>query len=321
MVSMIHQHDDVITRHTDREGTPLVCTASDDSSVYIQSMIIRNRPPNDPTKLYALLEQTNFFSSPPEDYDEWHLIRPAEEWWLAYCKNFTGEQLRNEKFREINNDLKDYLVALQSTRETHIEILDVKVAQPKLSPTVEQNLAAIAEHTSAYRAAQGRQKLELLERETENKKKMQGTELLNKQKVASAESRKTTSAIEYQSEIQKETASAKIAKIQYDSESARILAIAEANKLASMMQNDVDAHRVQTVHGGDSRKFVEEVSSKNFLLAMERSNSSMVVGNGIPKILHSHSHPIGTGWGSSLSSVAILLIFVTAVCTSYFIIL
>lgn len=284
--------DDVVKRHFEREQKQLVCTASNDESVYLDYMYIRNRAPYDPndhSKLYNVLSTANFYAHPREDYDEWLIIRPAEEWWLEYCKQYTGMQLRNEKYSEINDNLKRHLIQIQKEKETHIDILDVQIAQPRLSPQVESHLANIAEYSSAYRAAEGKQKLDLLEKETETKKKMKETELQNQQEVASAESKKITSAIEYKSKIQKETAAAEIEKIKFDSESARILTIAEANKLAAMKQNEVDADRVQNVFGGDATLLVQEQSAKQFSIAMEHSKSNIIIGNKIPSVFNPYT--------------------------------
>lgn len=291
LVNVHAQIDDVVERYKKRnKGNKLVCIASDDESVYLDYMHIRNRAPYDPkdhTKLYKVLSTANFYSNPPKDYDEWLIIRPAEEWWLEYCKKYTGMQLRNEKYSEINDQLKKYLI--DRLKDTGITIMDVHFAQPRLSPQVERNLANIAEHSSAYRAAQGKQKLELLEKETESKKKMKDTELQNQQKISSAESQRKTAEIEFKSEIQKEKSAAEIQKIQYDAESARILAIAEANKLAALKQNEVDAYRVKHVFGGNSALLVQEQSAKEFSKAMKYSKSNIIIGNKIPSAFNPYT--------------------------------
>ena len=67
------------------------------------------------------------------------------------------------------------------------------------------------------------------------------------------------------------------------------MAIAEANKLAALKQNEVDAYRVKHVFGGNSALLVQEQSAKEFSKAMKYSKSNIIIGNKIPSAFNPYT--------------------------------
>ena len=160
-------------------------------------------------------------------YDRALIYDPVINYVKEICSEYTGEQLRSDNYKDLNEMIKDYLTKYQSKRvelngkDTGLKILKVFVEIPRLSPEVEKNYQDIAKHKTAEQAEQARQKSVLKQKETENK--VEELEAIKRLAVASTKNRQ---------DIEETEAGAKIEKIKADSDATKVRIAADAESYA-----------------------------------------------------------------------------------------
>ena len=144
------------------------------------------------------------------------------------CSEYTGEQLRHDNYKSLNEMVKVYLESFQQNRpeldgeSTGIKILRVFVEIPRLAPEVEANYQEIAVQKTAKQAEAYRQETEMKRKETAN--------ILEKME---AEKIRAVAATQNEQSLEKEEADAEKSKIKADSEAKQIMIIADANSYAN----------------------------------------------------------------------------------------
>lgn len=160
-------------------------------------------------------------------YDRALIYDPVINYVKEICSEYTGEQLRSDNYKDLNEMIKDYLTKYQSKRvelngkDTGLKILKVFVEIPRLSPEVEKNYQDIAKHKTAEQAEQARQKSVLKQKETENK--VEELEAIKRLAVASTKNRQ---------DIEETEAGAKMEKIKADSDATKVRIAADAESYA-----------------------------------------------------------------------------------------
>lgn len=158
-------------------------------------------------------------------YDTSLIYDPVINYVKETCSEYTGEQLRSDNYKDLNEMIKLYLEQFQIKRpelngeSTGLVILKVFVEIPKLSDEVEKNYQEIAIQKTAKQSEEYRQETELKKKETSNKI----DEL-------EANKRLSVSSIENKINVEKNEASSKISKItaESDAEQKRIQADADS---------------------------------------------------------------------------------------------
>ena len=189
---------------------PIECHAKDRQKVTFPFIQVWNQLPKD--RVYDVL-RTFEKRNQKLTYDQALIFDPVTNYIKEICSDYTGDQLRSENYKHLNEMVKDYLQDFQLNRpelngaSTGLVILKVFVEIPRLSPEVERNHQEIATQKTAKEAEEFRQLTQLKEKETRNK-----VELLEAEKV------RDVSAVENDQKVRKEEAQAKVAKVRADSE-------------------------------------------------------------------------------------------------------
>ena len=186
------------------------CVSSDKQVVHFTKIMVWNQLPAE--KTYEVLKK---YDKPKLgiSYDRSLIVEPTITLIKEKCSEFTAEELRSDKYKQLNEMIMDYLVEYQKNRpelqgqSTGVKILKVFVEIPHLSDEVERNYAKIAIEKTAKQAEAYRQETEKKKKETENM--LDELEALKKLAVAATENRQA---------IEKEEADAKKAKIQAESD-------------------------------------------------------------------------------------------------------
>ena len=186
------------------------CLAKDRQKVTFPFIQVWNQLPKD--RVYDVL-RTFEKRHQKLTYDQALIFDPVTNYIKEICSDYTGDQLRSENYKHLNEMVKDYLQDFQLNRpelngaSTGLVILKVFVEIPRLSPEVERNHQEIATQKTAKEAEEFRQLTQLKEKETRNK-----VEILEAEKV------RDVSAVQNESKVRKEEAEAKVAKVRADSE-------------------------------------------------------------------------------------------------------
>ena len=189
---------------------PIECLAKDRQKVTFPFIQVWNQLPKD--RVYDVL-RTFEKRNQKLTYDQALIFDPVTNYIKEICSDYTGDQLRSENYKHLNEMVKDYLQDFQLNRpelngaSTGLVILKVFVEIPRLSPEVERNHQEIATQKTAKEAEEFRQLTQLKEKETRNK-----VEILEAEKV------RDVSAVQNESKVRKEEAEAKVAKVRADSE-------------------------------------------------------------------------------------------------------
>jgi hypothetical protein len=161
-------------------------------------------------------------------YDKSLIYDPVINYIKETCSDYTGEQLRSDNYKLLNEMVKTELESFQHDRpelnggSTGLRVLKVFVEIPKLSDAVEKNYQEIAIHKTATQAEAYRQETELKKKET-----------LNKLDELDAEKKKTVASTKNKQEIEANEAKAKMAKITADSEAEQKRINADAESYVS----------------------------------------------------------------------------------------
>lgn len=175
------------------------CVAKDDQIVTFPRIDITNQLPVEHV-IKVLSKFEKFYDNSPVEYDKPLIIDETINFMKELCTTMTGEDLRKEKYNQLNEMLFDHLSNFQKNRieldgqETGINILRVFVETPTLDEQVEKNRREIAIQKTAKQAEEYRQLTELKKKETSNKleeldaqKKKAIEDTLNEQKIAAQE--------------------------------------------------------------------------------------------------------------------------------------
>ena len=192
---------------------PIECLAKDRQKVTFPFIQVWNQLPKD--RVYDVL-RTFEKRNQKLTYDQALIFDPVTNYIKEICSDYTGDQLRSENYKHLNEMVKDYLQDFQLNRpelngaSTGLVILKVFVEIPRLSPEVERNHQEIATQKTAKEAEEFRQLTQLKEKETRNK-----VERLEAEKV------RDVSAVMNDQKVRKEEAEAKVAKVRADSEAEK----------------------------------------------------------------------------------------------------
>ena len=192
---------------------PIECLAKDRQKVTFPFIQVWNQLPKD--RVYDVL-RTFEKRNQKLTYDQALIFDPVTNYIKEICSDYTGDQLRSENYKHLNEMVKDYLQDFQLNRpelngaSTGLVILKVFVEIPRLSTEVERNHQEIATQKTAKEAEEFRQLTQLKEKETRNK-----VELLEAEKV------RDVSAVMNDQKVRKEEAEAKVAKVRADSEAEK----------------------------------------------------------------------------------------------------
>lgn len=190
--------------------SPIKCVSRDKQLVIFPSIEVWNQLPySDVYKVLKTFEK----KEKGIPYDKSLIYDPVINYIKETCSDYTGEQLRSDNYKSLNEMLKTELETFQHNRpelnggSTGLRILKVFVEIPKLSDAVEKNYQEIAIHKTATQAEGYRQQTELKKKETSNK-----LEELDADKT------KTVASTKNKQEIEANEAKAKMAKITAESE-------------------------------------------------------------------------------------------------------
>jgi len=161
-------------------------------------------------------------------YDRALIYDPVINYVKEICSEYTGEQLRSDNYKDLNEMIKTFLTEYQMKRpelngkDTGLKILKVFVEIPRLSLEVEKNYQDIAKHKTAEQAEHARQKSVLKQKETNNK--VEEFEAIKQLAVASTKNRQ---------DIEEAEAGAKMEKIKSESDADKIRIAADAESYAA----------------------------------------------------------------------------------------
>jgi hypothetical protein len=216
------------------------CVTKDKQKAIFPSVMVWNRLPKD--KVYGVLSVfEKFYSNPSVPYDRAIIYDPVINFVKEVCSEYTGEELRSDNYKDLNEMIMSYLVNFQKSRpemnsvlndtSTGLDILKVFVEIPKLSDEVEKNYQEIAAQKSATLAEEYRQKTELKKRETENKLDFLDAE--KNRKVAEEKNKESEECAESESKIRKIKAESDATKkrIESDANSYALSKLSSDNKL------------------------------------------------------------------------------------------
>jgi len=216
-----------VTSQKDTIG-PIQCISSDKQSVTFPSVQVWNQLPSDHVYKVLKIFQKKSQNIP---YDQPLIFDPVNNYIKETCSEYTGEQLRSDNYKSLNEMIKQYLEDFQKNRpelngeSTGIKILKVFVEIPRLAPEVERNYQEIAVQKTAKQAEAYRQETEMKKKETSNK--LQQLEAKMKLEVAATENKQS---------IEKNEADAKISKIKAESEAEQKRIKADADSYANHKQ-------------------------------------------------------------------------------------
>lgn len=218
------------------------CVTKDKQKAVFPSIKVWNRLPKD--KVYGVLSVfEKFYSNPQVPYDRAIIYDPVINFVKEVCSDYTGEQIRSDNYKDLNEMIMNHLVEFQKSRpemsivsggtnnSTGLDILKVFVEIPKLSDEVEKNYQEIAAQKSATLAEEYRQKTELKKKETENKLEVLDAE--KNRKVAEEKNKQSEDKAESESKIVKINAESDATKKRIDSDanSYALSKLATDNKL------------------------------------------------------------------------------------------
>lgn len=213
-----------VTSQKDTIG-PIECISSDKQSVTFPSVQVWNQLPAEHVfKVLKVFQKRN--QNIP--YDKSLIFDPVNNYIKETCSEYTGEQLRSDNYKSLNEMIKNHLENFQQSRPelndqpTGIKILKVFVEIPRLAPDVERNYQEIAVQKTAKQAEGYRQETEMKKKETSNK--LEQLEAEKKLIVASTENKQS---------IEKNEADAKILKIKAESEAEQKRIRADADSYAN----------------------------------------------------------------------------------------
>lgn len=210
-----------VTSQKDTIG-PIECVSKDKQRVIFPSVQVWNQlPKKDVYKVLKTFEKRDQGIL----YDKPLIFDPIINYIKETCSDYTGEQLRSDNYKLLNEMVKTYLESSQHNRpeldggSTGLRILKVFVEIPRLSSEVEKNYQEIAVQKTAKQAEAYRQETELKKKETSNK--LEELDAEKKRSIASTKNKQ---------EIEANEAKAKMAKITSESEAdqKRINADAES---------------------------------------------------------------------------------------------
>ena len=216
-----------VTSQKDTIG-PIQCISSDKQSVTFPSVQVWNQLPNNHVYKVLKIFQKKSQNIP---YDQPLIFDPVNNYIKETCSEYTGEQLRSDNYKSLNEMVKQYLEDFQKNRlelngeSTGIKILKVFVEIPRLAPEVERNYQEIAVQKTAKQAEAYRQETEMKKKETSNK--LEQLEAKKKLEVAATENKQA---------IEKNEADAKISKIKAESEAEQKRIKADADSYANHKQ-------------------------------------------------------------------------------------
>ena len=216
-----------VTSQKDTIG-PIQCISSDKQSVTFPSVQVWNQLPSNHVYKVLKIFQKKSQNIP---YDQPLIFDPVNNYIKETCSEYTGEQLRSDNYKSLNEMIKQYLEDFQKNRpelngeSTGIKILKVFVEIPRLAPEVERNYQEIAVQKTAKQAEAYRQETEMKKKETSNK--LQQLEAKMKLEVAATENKQS---------IEKNEADAKISKIKAESEAEQKRIKADADSYANHKQ-------------------------------------------------------------------------------------
>jgi len=201
------------------------CVTLDKQHVTFPSIQVWNQLPVE--HVYKVLK---VFQKPSQGipYDKPLIYDPVINFIKETCSEYTGEQLRSDNYKSLNEMVKSYLESFQQNRpelngeSTGLKILRVFVEIPRLAPEVERNYQEIAVQKTAKQAEAYRQETEMKKKETSNK--LEQLEAEKKLAVAATENKQS---------IEKNEAEAKISKIKADSEAEQKRIAADADSYAN----------------------------------------------------------------------------------------
>ena len=199
---------------TSQEDTikDIKCISLDKQEVTIPYIKVWNQLPKE--RVIPILSKFDKpYHETPIPYDRPLVYDPVINYVKETCSEYTGEELRSDKYRDLNEMVKGYLEEFQKNRvelngdETGLIILKVFVEVPRLSKEVESNHQEIAVQKTRKAAEAYRQEAELKEKETKNK-----IEILE------AEKKRDVAAVDNDKKVREEEAESRIQKIRADSE-------------------------------------------------------------------------------------------------------
>ena len=213
-----------VTSQKDTIG-PINCVSSDKQSVSFPSIQVWNQLPEEHVfKVLSKFEKRD--QGIP--YDKPLIFDPVINYIKETCSEYTGEQLRSDEYKSLNEMVSTYVTKFQSNRpelngeNTGIRILKVFVEIPRLSAEVERNHQEIALQKTAKQAEAFRQETELKKKET-----------ANKLEELEAEKKRSVAATKNKQEIEANKAKAQMAKITAESEADQKRINADAESYAS----------------------------------------------------------------------------------------
>ena len=203
----------------------ITCLTLDKQQVTFPSIKVWNKLPDE--HVYKVLK---VFEKPTQGipYDKPLIYDPVINFIKETCSEYTGEQLRHDNYKSLNEMVKVYLQSFQENRtdidgeSTGIFIINVFVEIPRLAPEVEANYQEIAVQKTAKQAEAYRQETEMKRKET-----------ANKLEELEAEKKLTVAATQNKQSIEKNEADAKISKIKADSDAEQKRIAADADSYAN----------------------------------------------------------------------------------------
>ncbi len=249
------------------------CVAKDDQMVTFPKIDITNQLPIDHV-IKVLSKFEKFHDDNRIEYDKPLIIDETINYMKELCIKMTGEELRKEKYDQLNDKLFDHLTEFQKNRvelngdNTGIRILRVFVETPTLDENVEKNRREIAIQKTAKQAEEYRQQTKLKEKETTNM-----LEELEAQK------KKSVMAIENQQKIDAEEAEAKKNKIKAESEANELRILADARSYEAVKVAQDNQYRIQSEAQAlkDSPEYLRKLQLESF-----GCQNSVYWGNDLP---------------------------------------
>ncbi len=218
------------------------CVTKDKQKAVFPSIKVWNRLPKENVyKVLSVFEK--YYSNPSVPYDRAIIYDPVINFVKEVCSDYTGEQIRSDNYKDLNEMIMNHLIEFQKSRpemnttygtndtSTGLDILKVFVEIPKLSDEVEKNYQEIAAQKSATLAEEYRQKTELKKKETDNKLEVLDAE--KNRKVAEEQNKQKAEAAESDSKVKKINAESDATKkrIDADANSYTLSKLADDNRL------------------------------------------------------------------------------------------
>lgn len=218
----------IVDTTSQKDRIPMIkCVSKDKQEVTFPGIEVWNQLPE--SQVYKVLKTfEKKYNNPPVPYDTALIFEPVTNFIKETCSEYTGEQLRTDQYKHINEWVKNYLQDFQKNRpelngdDTGLIILKVFVDIPRLSKQVEANHEEIAIQKTRRQAEEARQEAEMKEKETKNK-----IEILEAEKV------RDVASVENDQRVRKEETEARVAKVRADSEADQKRIQADANSYAA----------------------------------------------------------------------------------------